>query len=353
MTDFYALSDADQADRLAELARIALTRWPGSFDDFRLIKYRENAVFSARRDDGERVAVRVHRHGYHCDAALRSELLWMQMLARDGIDVPPILLSRDGHIFETVSAPGVPEPRQIDVLGWLSGAPAGSSEEGLGLDDAGAARLFFDAGALAATMHDQVGRMELADDFQRHAWDEAGLIGSDPLWGRFLELSMLSADQRSLLADAASHAAVDLAAFGKGPHNYGLIHADFVPENLLIEEGRLKLIDFDDSGFGWHMFDLATALYFNLDHPGYTAMERALFEGYRSVRALPEDDEAMLALFLFLRSTTYLGWVQTRPETQTAKELGPFLIERACLVARRYLDQRTSANLCDTTGRVT
>ena len=58
----------------------------------------------------------------------------------------------------------------------------------------------------------------------------------------------------------------------------------------------------------------------------------------------------LFPLFLFLRSTTYLGWVQTRPETQTAKELGPFLIDRACLVARRYLDQRTLAAMAGQTA---
>ena len=344
MTDFYSLNEDDQAIRLTDLARTALGRWPGRYDELRLVKYRENAVFSAHRDDGARVAVRVHRHAYHSDGALRSELLWMQALARDGIEVPPILLSRDGQIFETVSVSGVPEPRQIDVLGWLPGTPAGTSEEGLNLNGVGAERLFFDAGALAATMHDGVAKMEFGEDFERHAWDADGLIGTDPFWGRFMELELLSAAERALLAEARAQAELDLAGFGKGPHNYGLIHADFVPENLLIEDGRLKLIDFDDSGFGWHMFDLATALYFNLDHPAYAAMERALFDGYRTVRELPDDHEALLPLFLFLRSTTYLGWVQTRPETQTARDLGPFLVERACLVAKRYLDQRASAS---------
>ncbi|MGC6328308.1 phosphotransferase enzyme family protein [Rhizorhabdus sp. FW153] len=339
MTDFYKLSDEVQAKRLADLARVALDRWPGSFHDIHLIKYRENAVFSARRDDGARVAVRVHRHAYHSDAALRSELLWMQALGHEGVAVPPILPSRAGEIFETVSGPGVPEPRQVDVLGWLSGTPAGSSEEGLGLGAAEAERLFFAAGALAATMHDRAAAMMLPHDFERHAWDEAGLIGSDPLWGRYLELDMLSVEQRELLAEASARAAIDLSEFGKGAHNYGLIHADFVPENLLVEDGQLKLIDFDDGGFGWHMFDLATALYFNLNHPSYGNMERALFSGYRSVRALPDDHESRLPLFLFLRSTTYLGWVQTRPETQTARDLGPFLVERACTVAGRYLDR--------------
>jgi len=344
MTDFYSLGDDAQIALLTEMARIALERWPGCFDDIRLVKYRENAVFSAYRDDGMRVAVRVHRHAYHSDAALRSELLWMQALERDGIAVPPILPSRDGEIFETVSAPGIPEPRQIDILGWLPGIPVGSSEKGLGLEEAAAVRLFFDAGVLAASMHDRVAAMAFPDDFERHAWDEAGLIGSDPFWGRFLELEMLAPEERGVLGEASACAAKDLADFGKGAHNYGLIHADFVPENLIVKDGRLQLIDFDDSGFGWHMFDLATALYFNLDHPAYDAMQQALFEGYRSTRTLPDAHEALLPLFLFLRSTTYLGWVQTRPETQTARELGPFLIARACLVARAYLDQRARAS---------
>lgn len=340
MSDFYTLSDEDQAARLAELARVALERWPGSYSSISLIKYRENAVFSAIREDGQKVAVRVHRHAYHSDDALRSELQWMQALARDGIEVPPIIPTSDGEVFAIVSVPGIPEPRQIDVLGWMTGSPAGSSEEGMEADDAAVGTLFFEAGVLAARMHDQVKAMTLPEGFVRHSWCEDGLIGADPFWGRFWELPQLTADEFALLQEARECAREDLQSFGKHADNYGLIHADFVPENLLVEDGRLKLIDFDDGGFGWHMFDLATALYFNLDHPAYDRMEQSLFDGYRSIRSLPEADRALLPLFLYLRSTTYLGWVQTRPETQTAKELGPMLIERACLVARRYLDGR-------------
>jgi Ser/Thr protein kinase RdoA (MazF antagonist) len=344
VTDFYKLSDEDQAIRLAELARVALERWPGTFSAISLIKYRENAVFSAVRDDGEKVVVRVHRHAYHSDAALRSELQWMQALERDGIEVPPILPTRDGDIMAIVSVPGIPEPRQIDVLGWVVGAPAGSSEEGLAADEDAAATLFFGAGVLAARMHDQVKAMAIPEGFVRHSWCDEGLIGEEPFWGRFWELPQLTGEELNLLQTARAAAREDLQAFGKHADNYGLIHADFVPENLLVEDGRLKLIDFDDGGYGWHMFDLATALYFNLDHPAYERMERSLFEGYRSIRTLPEADGALLPLFLFLRATTYLGWVQTRSETQTAKELGPMLIERCCQVAQRYLDDRERAS---------
>ncbi len=35
-----------------------------------------------------------------------------------------------------------------------------------------------------------------------------------------------------------------------------------------------RLIDFDDAGFGWHLFELATALYFEMEQD-YFAVPRA------------------------------------------------------------------------------
>ena len=54
----------------------------------------------------------------------------------------------------------------------------------------------------------------------------------------------------------------ELLAFVKSPDRFGLIHGDLVPENILIHAARLRIIDFDDAGFGWHMFELASSLYF-------------------------------------------------------------------------------------------
>ncbi|WP_232476069.1 phosphotransferase enzyme family protein [Flavisphingomonas formosensis] len=334
---FYALAPDAQADRLRGLALKALDRWHGQFRDVNLVKYRENAVFSAYRDDGVRVALRIHRHGYHSDAALASELAWMAALADHGISVPAIVPAREGETFVIEADGGVPEPRQIDMLGWLPGTPIGSAEEGLVLSGAESERLFFDAGYLAARIHDHSAIWDAPSGFVRHAWDEDGLLGNEPFWGRFWELPQLAPAERMLLEHAAECARRDLRRFGRGEDRYGLIHADLVPENLLRHGERLMLIDFDDSGYGWHLFELATALYFNVDEPNYPMLRAALLQGYRSQRALDETHAALLDLFLFLRGTTYLGWVQTRPETETAQELGPMLVARTCRLARDYL----------------
>jgi Ser/Thr protein kinase RdoA (MazF antagonist) len=139
-----------------------------------------------------------------------------------------------------------------------------------------------------------------------------------------------------LLLRARAKIADELAAFGTSPDRYGLIHADLVPENLLIDGKRVQVIDFDDAGFGWHLFELATSLYFLTGDAAYPIAREALIRGYRSERELPDEVLKRLPLFLAVRGTTYLGWVHTRQGSDTARELTPFLVERACAVAEGY-----------------
>ena len=343
MSGFYTLSSQDQAERLIELARAALTQWNGRFSDLELFKNRENAVFSVRREDGSRVALRVHRAGYHDDEALRSELFWMAELGRSGIAVPPVIRAADGSLFIHAEAPGVPEVRQVDMLGWLSGGPIGADGR---LEKS---EQFRRIGALAAQLHAHGEALPLPKGFTRHRWDEEGLIGADPLWGRFWELPALTDDDRALLLEAREQAREDLATFGKEDARFGMIHADLIRDNVLEHEGRLQAIDFDDCGFGWYLFELATILNATSGEPDYSRLREALLAGYRSVRPLPDADLDHLPLFQFLRATTYLGWLQTRSETETARDKAPLLIGQCRRWALAYLgredqDQRKEAS---------
>jgi Ser/Thr protein kinase RdoA (MazF antagonist) len=110
-----------------------------------------------------------------------------------------------------------------------------------------------------------------------------------------------------------------------------------LPENLLYDGHRLSLIDFDDSGFGWYLFELATVLFTQMDEPDYAEIRAVLVAGYRSLRSLDEEDYARLPLFLLLRSLTYLSWMHSRHETESARERTPVVIARACAAARAYL----------------
>ena len=111
-----------------------------------------------------------------------------------------------------------------------------------------------------------------------------------------------------------------------------------MPENVLVNGESIRVIDFDDAGFGWYLFDIATVLYFIVDDPHYQIAFDALIQGYRTLRPLSDEQLLQLPMFLAARGTTYLGWVHTRHETETARELTPLLIDMACKVAIEYLN---------------
>ena len=330
-------SENPQATELRHVAIAALPLWDLDVVAVKPIKVRENAVYAVHLRDGSRVALRVHRLGYHSDAALDSEFQWCAALSRHGIDVPRVRPSRRGRPFERVAAAAAGTPRQVDVFEWIDGEQLGTSESGVDGDDATVARNYRTIGQLAARMHNQAAAWQRPAGFARHAWDAEGLVGEQPRWGRFWELEALTAAQRRTFAHLRERLRRELAEFGIDVARYGLIHADLVPENVLVGPKGVRIIDFDDAGFGWHLFELATSVYFIRREACYPVALQSFVTGYREHRVLSDESLARLTMFLAARGTTYLGWVHTRKGEATAEELTPGLIELAAAAADDYL----------------
>ncbi len=336
--DFSTASAAQQATRLAVLAADALAAWGVSGCTPALIKYRENAVFKVHTANGAPAVMRVHRQHYHDDASLASELEWMAMLGDAGITVPRPVPTLSGETMIRRHHPRVPGEWQVDMLSWLDGAPLGAVGEPLALPDPDS--VFFRLGETVARMHSLSCDWSRQAQMARHAWDASGLVGDDPFWGRFWELAALSAPLRDLLERVRPALHDDLLAYGKDPQRYGLIHADLVPENVLLQDGAVQIIDFDDAGFGWHMFELVTIMHWLEDEPQYAHMKSSLLSGYQRVRSLTERDLATWNLFSAARSLTYLGWVHTRRSSAEAAQMTPMMMDMAETHCSRYLDTR-------------
>ncbi len=327
----------DELQAVRDLALSSLPQWGLQHRSLELIKHRENAVYKLISSDGTPYALRVHRANYHSDASLRSEFQWMQALQSAGICVPEIIPCNNGDLFARVAHPDVQHERQVDLFAWIDGEQLGSVEEGLGDNTQQIEHIYSTIGRIAAQLHNQSSAWARPEGFVRHAWDRDGLVGNEPLWGRFWELAALSDEQRKLLMAARDVVKQELAGLPRTGDCYGLIHADFAPENLLVSGNEVRLIDFDDAGFGWHMFELATALYFIQDDPHFELAKSALLNAYCQARPTEQAILETLPLFMLARSFTYVGWVHTRPGTQTAEELTPALVEMSCGLAEQYL----------------
>jgi Ser/Thr protein kinase RdoA (MazF antagonist) len=282
----------------AELAT-ALAPWGLEGADVSFVAGRENRVFRVRSAGGD-FALRLKRPGYRSDAELRSELQWLEAMDRAGLRVPRPQPSRDGRLLEIV------EGQRVDLLSWLPGRPLGASREPLALADAPA--VFRRLGQETARLHDASDAWARPAGFARCAWDIDGLLGDAPVWGRFWENPALDAATRRLMEDFRAAAARTLRRRA-GALDYGLIHADLVRENVMVDGERIGMLDFDDGGFGFRLFELATTLLKNLDEPDYAALEAALLAGYTQLRPL---DLELLELFIALRAVTYVGWIVPR-----------------------------------------
>ncbi|MCP5029048.1 MAG: phosphotransferase [Actinomycetia bacterium] len=317
--------------QLLGAAREAAGEWELDPESVELVAIQENAVFRAEDPDGSRVAVRLHRPGYNSRAELESEVAWVSALRDAGLDLPGSRRNRHGHFYQAF--PVGDEVREVGVIEWVDGTALADT---LTADPSKAAAQYHRLGALAARVHDVSDRWARPEGFVRRAWDAAGLVGSDPLWGRFWEVDALTPAQADLLARAreVTHRRLSSLPTGSG---YGLIHADLHLHNILVSaDDRLVMIDFDDAGFGWHMHELAVALHPAVGEPFEGDASQALIDGYREVRPLSGDEADLITTFLLIRHLMLVSWLDARPELGLSAEL-PALIGYAVEAAERFL----------------
>lgn len=311
------------------IARRALGLWDLGDGDLKLVAQRENMVFRVS-GPGNGYALRLHRPGYRSEAELNSELDWLAHLHKCGLHVPLPVAARDGNCLHWLD--GYP----VSVLTWLSGKPMG--ETGGTLDVADRPGAFDAIGEAMARLHEASDAWQVPEAFQRCRWDYDGLLSEKPLWGRFWDNPQLSPRQRELIKTARDRAREQLRLVER-TEDFGLIHADLVRENVLFSEGAPQLIDFDDGGYGFRLFDVATTLNKNREEADYSELEAAFFEGYRRVRPVDLDH---LSLFTLLRSFTYLGWIISRMDEPGASGRCARFIDNAVTLSQDFLAAETA-----------
>lgn len=311
------------------VARSALSNWGYPADcPMTLFAQRENYVVRLEPPRSDPVVMRVHRAGYRSEIELRSELAQLEALAAGGVNVPRPVCASDGSSLSCIGG------RFVSVITMLPGTPLGRSGVPLALADRQGS--FRRLGAALARVHDVTDAWKRPDWYQRKAWNREGLLGATPHWGRFWEAQVLGCAERqrlSLLRDIFD----DLIQRTEGRLSYGPIHADTVGENVLVSADGIGLIDWDDCGDGFRLFDLATALCKHVAEPDYDTLRAALLAGYDSLRPLSAFEHRMLDHWVVLRLLTYVGWIDQRTHEPEALARGQRIVKAALDAADTYL----------------
>ncbi|HEY9524540.1 MAG TPA: phosphotransferase [Thermopolyspora sp.] len=327
------LSESGILARVKAVAGRALDRYGLPADSrVTLINVSENATFrveSGAGGVGAATVLRVHRLGYHSVEAIRSELDWIDALRHDtGLRVPVIVPAADGARIVRVEDPDG-EPRHCVMFEFLPGTEP--PEDRLVED-------FEPLGQITARMHRHARQWVRPAGFTRFHWDFDAAFGAEARWGRWRDGVGVDREAAAVLSRLEETLRERLRRFGRGPGRYGLIHADLRMANLLADgAGGISVIDFDDCGFGWFMYDFGAAVSFIEHHPRLPELIDAWLRGYRSVLDLPDEDAAEIWTFVLFRRLLLIAWIGSHPAVDIARELGTGYTAGGCELAERYL----------------
>ncbi|MCB2173826.1 phosphotransferase [bacterium] len=298
-----------------------------------LLNVSENATFRAVDTETERTAVfRVHRPDYHTKQEIESELRWVESLRTEGIvsTARPLPLKNGELIAELDDQNG---GRYVVGFDFLSGVEP-SPKDRLADD-------FFTLGAITARLHDHARSWAIPIGFKRKIWDYQSMLGNQPLWGDWRQAMGLKESGRQVLERTCAALERRLAEYGTDRHRFGLVHADLRLANLLVDGDRLSVIDFDDCGYSWFMYDFAAAISFMEESAQVPELQQSWITGYRTEARLPNEDEAMFPTFIMLRRILLTAWLASHSETETARDLGPTYTDGTVRLAEAYLESGT------------
>jgi Ser/Thr protein kinase RdoA (MazF antagonist) len=320
----------DTIARLEAGVREAMLRWGLSTDtQLSLLAVSENVTVRAQDpQSGRDLVFRVHRPGYHSLSEIASELAWLAALRKDGVvDTPTPVLQPEGDLIADVDDLGT--AHHVVAFKYLPGR-----EPDAGGDLAG---WFQNLGAVTASLHAHARFWTRPRGFSRKTWNFDTMLGGNPHWGDWRDAPGLTSEGRQVLEETAQLLRERLEMYGETPATFGLIHADLRLTNLVIDDDRLQVIDFDDCGFGWYLYDFAAAVSFMEHEPHVPDLLDAWVAGYRTVAPLTDSEVEMIPIFIMLRRMLLTAWIGSHPDATVARQMGEEYTHGTVALARAFL----------------
>ncbi len=329
------------ADLEARVAR-GLPRWGASPDaSVGLLNVSENATFAVSDRARQReLIVRVHRIGYSSLQEIRSELQWILALRREAVVETALpLAGSDGELVQRLPSSAGRAERYAVAFERLPGKEPDPHRD--------AAHWFEKLGALTARMHAHARGWTLPVGFCRKRWDVDDMVGPRAHWGPWRAAMGLSEDGAQCIERALLLIRRRLERFGPGAQQFGLVHADLRLANLLVDDRHLRIIDFDDCGFSWYLYDFAAAISFIEHQPFIPDLLDAWLAGYRKVASMSPQEMAHIPTLVVLRRVLLTAWLASRGELAFAQGFGAAYTAGTVKLAQEFVDGRFHGRRCD------
>lgn len=314
--------------QLQILAEQAIQHYSAQYQGtVKLLCQSENATFLVATSTAK-YALRIHRPNYHTKQDIESELAWLDALNESGVEVPLAITDQQGHRVITLKLSD-DIVRYAVLFNWVDG-----SMPTIDVDPTA----FQQLGHITAKLHQHSKIWQRPESFNRIVWNHDTMIGSQGHWGDWRHAPHLNKKDHNIIEEAISRIATDLEHYGQSETRYGLIHADLRLTNLLLQDHRIGVIDFDDCGMSWFMHDLAAAMSFNEHHAAAPQWVEHWLTGYEKTAHIEQDEYTMLPTFIMQRRIQMMAWNGSHAQTEMAQSLGNQWSNETVRLCKKYLN---------------
>ncbi len=256
----------------------------------------ENKLYG-HNDSTIRIVVRVTPPGHKTESEVRAEMDWLQFLAENGAPVERVVRSKRGELVEIIDTDDGKIP--VVCFEWASGQ--------LVKRDDFSPELFQIWGKAVGMMHRLTKHYEptIVSDGKIQWYDDV-----------YLDRLLIPTHQQKVL-DRFDRLIKHFKNLPRTRDSFGLIHQDVHHANLFLDGDRITVLDFDDSVYGFFIFDIANALGFSIWEKQYDMSNEQFAEfflnffmkGYEQQNHLDEfwmdQLEPALKLFEFIHYNAF------------------------------------------------
>ncbi|HYF63162.1 MAG TPA: phosphotransferase [Herpetosiphonaceae bacterium] len=274
------------------------------------ITFVNNATFQARAGDRE-LAVRIYRPRQSSGRAIRTELAWLGAIhGQTALSVPRPLVPPDGDPLIRFRPAAGDDALYGVAFAWLPGASPAPAEHTPAL----AERI----GAVIGRLHEHSRRFSPTGEHPRRK-----LTANQFVFWRLVDRhtpGLFRPEHRPVFAAVERRVKELFRRFAA--HDYGLVHADLIWKNILVDGPLIRLIDFESCAWGYYPYDLAPLLLNYLGEASYRELRAAALAGYRSVQPLDLDD-GEIDVLIAARHTRSCFWMALHLDNPGLREQAP------------------------------
>ncbi|NMG07848.1 phosphotransferase [Brasilonema sp. UFV-L1] len=305
-----------------DIVKAALAEYNLEQTNASLLRSLGNSTYKVVANDEKCFSLRIYSPDNFDEAQVSSELTWLRFLfSKNSILVPNPVRNKQGNFITNLHLKDSESLWLCCLFDWVEGQESSKNLS---------SKLIENIGETIAHLHSYSRSFHPPAGFKRKSYD-ANWLRKHSSWIRNA-YTELSENECQLLLQAIERIYSEMVTLGESNQYFGLIHSDLHFGNFIVNSEKVQVIDFDECGWGFYLFDIAGTLMEIIDEPSqYPIFRECLLKGYEKLSPLPLTHIQQIEIFMAAQGLAFLQWVflAKNPEVRQQKmKWVPEIIER-------------------------